>query len=83
MDIIKRLILIFILPFSFYAEVMQISAEAAVSMALKYGLDVQNADYEEKIKKLYKDAYWNVFIPNLGISSSFSGHRFAIPNLIG
>ncbi|BCR19100.1 hypothetical protein BmHoA_00149 [Borrelia miyamotoi] len=66
---IKRLI--FILPFSFYAEVMQISAEDAVRMALKYGLDVQNAEYEEKIKKLHKDTSWNVFIPNLEISSSF------------
>ncbi|BCR08553.1 hypothetical protein BmHG_00147 [Borrelia miyamotoi] len=78
---IKRLI--FILPFSFYAEVMQISAEDAVRMALKYGLDVQNAEYEEKIKKLHKDTSWNVFIPNLEISSSFSESSFAIPNLIG
>ncbi|BCR21585.1 hypothetical protein BKFM_00147 [Borrelia sp. HM] len=79
---IKKLILVFIFPFSSYAEVMQISVENAVRMALNNGLDIKNAEYEEKIKKLHRDTAWNIFIPNLNISTSFSGPQFFMSNLV-
>ena len=45
---------------SSYAETMQISPEDAVRMALNSNLDAKNAEYREKIKRLYKDNAWNV-----------------------
>ncbi|WP_221037734.1 TolC family protein [Borrelia sp. HM] len=61
---------------------MQISVENAVRMALNNGLDIKNAEYEEKIKKLHRDTAWNIFIPNLNISTSFSGPQFFMSNLV-
>ncbi|AHH03101.1 Outer membrane protein tolC [Borrelia nietonii YOR] len=80
---IKRLVLIFLLSFSSYAEIIKISAEDAVCMALKNSLEAKNAEYEEKIKKLYKDNSWNVFIPNLGFASNFSRQNFFMSSLEG
>ena len=79
---IKNLILILIFPLSSYAEIMKISVEDAVRMALSNGLDVKNAEYEEKIKKLHRDTAWNIFIPNLDLSTSFSGPQFSMSNLL-
>ncbi|QMU99593.1 TolC family protein [Borrelia sp. A-FGy1] len=41
-------------------------------MALDNNLDIKNAKYREKIKKLYKDNSWNVFIPSLGVNAGLS-----------
>ncbi|AWG42536.1 TolC family protein [Candidatus Borreliella tachyglossi] len=76
---IKRLALIFVLVSS-YAETMKISPEDAVRMALENNLDSKNAEYKEKIKKLYKDNSWNVFVPNLGASANLSRSSSSIPN---
>ncbi|AHE62484.1 TolC family protein [Borrelia parkeri] len=80
---IKRLILIFILSFSSYAEVIKISVEDAIRMALENSLESRDAEYREKIKKLYKDNSWNLLIPNLGFSSSFSRQNSFMPNVEG
>ncbi|AHH09803.1 Outer membrane protein tolC [Borrelia parkeri SLO] len=80
---IKRLILIFILSFSSYAEVIKISVEDAIRMALENSLESRDAEYREKIKKLYKDNSWNLLIPNLGFSSSFSRQNSFMSNVEG
>ncbi|UPA18311.1 TolC family protein [Borrelia puertoricensis] len=80
---IKRLVLIFILSFSSYAEVIKISVEDAIRMALENSLESRDAEYREKIKKLYKDNSWNLLIPNLGFSSNFSRQNSFMPNLEG
>ncbi|WP_330729920.1 TolC family protein [Borrelia turicatae] len=80
---IKRLILIFILSFSSYAEVIKISVEDAIRMALENSLESRDAEYREKIKKLYKDNSWNLLIPNLGFSSNFSRQNSFMPNVKG
>ncbi|UPA11841.1 TolC family protein [Borrelia venezuelensis] len=80
---IKRLILIFILSFSSYAEVIKISVEDAIRMALENSLESRDAEYREKIKKLYKDNSWNLLIPNLGFSSNFSRQNSFMPNVEG
>ncbi|ANF33645.1 transporter [Borrelia turicatae] len=80
---IKRLILIFILSFSSYAEVIKISVEDAIRMALENSLESRDAEYREKIKKLYKDNSWNLLIPNLGFSSNFSRQNPFMPNVEG
>ncbi|XQR87865.1 TolC family protein [Borrelia sp. MN22-0132] len=80
---IKRLVLIFILSFSSYAEVIKISVEDAIRMALENSLESRDAEYREKIKKLYKDNSWNLLIPNLGFSSNFSRQNPFMPNLEG
>ncbi|UER67999.1 TolC family protein [Borrelia sp. BU AG58] len=49
-------------------------------MALENNLEARNAGYAEKIKKLYKDNSWNVFIPNLGVNAGFSRAGSPIPN---
>nr|WKC77723.1 TolC family protein [Borreliella turdi] len=41
-------------------------------MALRSSLDSENARYKENIKKLYKNNAWNVFVPNVNLSSTFS-----------
>lgn len=80
---IKRLMLIFILSFSSYAEVIKISVEDAVRMALENNLESRDAEYREKIKKLYKDNFWNLLIPNLVFSSNFSRQNSFMPNVEG
>ncbi|WP_151073756.1 TolC family protein [Borreliella turdi] len=55
-----------------FAEIIQISPKQAVNMALKSSLDSENARYKENIKKLYKNNAWNVFVPNVNLSSTFS-----------
>ncbi|UGQ16515.1 TolC family protein [Borrelia sp. RT5S] len=76
----KKLILVFVLVFSSYAETIQIAPEEAVRMALESSLDARSAEYREKIKKLYKDNSWNVFIPNLGVNAGLSRSGSSIPN---
>ncbi|BDU63175.1 transporter [Candidatus Borrelia fainii] len=75
--------LIFILSFSSYAEVIKISVEDAVRMALENNLESRDAEYREKIKKLYKDNFWNLLIPNLVFSSNFSRQNSFMPNVEG
>ncbi|WP_430644640.1 TolC family protein [Borrelia puertoricensis] len=52
-------------------------------MALENSLESRDAEYREKIKKLYKDNSWNLLIPNLGFSSNFSRQNSFMPNLEG
>ncbi|WP_421622936.1 TolC family protein [Borrelia sp. MN22-0132] len=52
-------------------------------MALENSLESRDAEYREKIKKLYKDNSWNLLIPNLGFSSNFSRQNPFMPNLEG
>ncbi|AHH10298.1 Outer membrane protein tolC [Borrelia coriaceae ATCC 43381] len=73
--------MIFILSFPSYAEVITISAKDAVRMALENSLDSKNAEYKEKIKKLYKDNSWNVLMPDLGFTSNLSRQNHFMPSL--
>ncbi|AYE36716.1 TolC family protein [Borrelia turcica IST7] len=59
---------------------MQISPEDAVRMALDSNLDAKNAEYREKIKRLYKDNAWNVFVPSLGVNAGLSRVPSSMPN---
>ncbi|WKC57721.1 TolC family protein [Borrelia sp. P9F1] len=72
--------LIFVLVFSSYAESIQITPEDAVRMALENSLDARNAEYREKIKKLYKDNSWNFFVPNLGVNAGLSRAGSSVTN---
>nr|WP_238614504.1 TolC family protein [Borrelia turcica] len=74
------MVLIFVLVSSSYAEIMQISPEDAVRMALDSNLDAKNAEYREKIKRLYKDNAWNVFVPSLGVNAGLSRVPSSMPN---
>ncbi|WP_234927641.1 TolC family protein, partial [Borreliella garinii] len=69
-----------IVPFSF-AEIIQISPEQAVNMALENSLDSKNALYKENIKKLYKNNAWNAFVPNVNLSSTLSRNPSALSEL--
>ncbi|AHH08105.1 TolC family protein [Borrelia anserina] len=84
---VKGLLLIFVLLFfsySSYAEVIiKISAEDAVSMALENSLDPKDTEYKEKIKEIYKDNSWNIFVPNIAFSSNFSRQNSFMPNMGG
>nr|WP_267915014.1 TolC family protein [Borreliella garinii] len=50
-------------------------------MALESSLDSENAQYKENIKKLYKNNAWNVFIPNVNLSSSLSRNSSVLSEL--
>ncbi|AEW68481.1 Hypothetical protein KK9_0141 [Borreliella garinii BgVir] len=64
-----------------FAEIIQISPKQAVNMALENSLDSENAQYKENIKKLYKNNAWNVFIPNVNLSSSLSRNSSVLSEL--
>lgn len=50
-------------------------------MALESSLDSENAQYKENIKKLYKNNAWNVFIPNVNLSSTLSRNSSVLSEL--
>ncbi len=50
-------------------------------MALENSLDSENAQYKENIKKLYKNNAWNVFIPNVNLSSTLSRNSSVLSEL--
>ncbi|MDO7256537.1 TolC family protein [Borreliella burgdorferi] len=64
-----------------FAEIIQISPKQAVNMALENSLDSENALYKENIKKLYKNNAWNVFVPNVNLSSTLSRNPSALSEL--
>lgn len=50
-------------------------------MALESSLDSENAQYRENIKKLYKNNAWNVFIPNVNLSSTLNRNSSVLSEL--
>lgn len=50
-------------------------------MALESSLDSENAQYKENIKKLYKNNAWNVFIPNINLSSTLNRNSSVLSEL--
>lgn len=50
-------------------------------MALESSLDSENAQYKENIKKLYKNNAWNVFIPNVNLSSTLNRNSSVLSEL--